>query len=264
MRVEQLGTGTPSIAIVGGIHGDEPCGVTAIERLISEAPPVTEPVKLVVANELAIERGVRYVDEDLNRAFPGDPDAGTHEGQLASRLSTELADTIVFSMHSTRSHAEPFAVVDGLTGTARRLCSQLSIGALVETGPLAEGRLFTGAETIEVECGLQGTETAAENAARLVHEFLTATGALPGTTIQHRVPVYRLIDTISKNAADRYEVFVDNFERVESGAQFAAADGEARVAEEPFYPVLLSADGYEDVFGYSAKKLTDLVPAQGP
>lgn len=260
MRVEQLGTGTPSIAIVGGIHGDEPCGVHAVERLISERPSVSEPVKLVVANERAIESGRRYVDEDLNRAFPGDETAASHEGRLAARLMDELAGTLVMSLHSTRSHAEPFAVVDHVTETSRRVVSQLSIGALVETGAFADGRLRTGAETIEVECGLQGTQRAAENAVRLVREFLTATGALPGDTLTHQLPHFRLTDTISKDSADRYEVFVDNFERVEPGDQFAAADGEPHVASDAFYPVLLSANGYEDVFGYTATKLPDIVP----
>lgn len=38
MRVAQLGEGDPEIAVVGGIHGDEPCGVHAVERLIEERP----------------------------------------------------------------------------------------------------------------------------------------------------------------------------------------------------------------------------------
>lgn len=264
MRVAQLGTGTPSVAIVGGVHGDEPCGVRAVEQLIAERPSVTNPVKLIVANETAIEQQVRYVDEDLNRAFPGSHDADTHEGRLAARLGDELEGCLVLSMHSTRSHADPFAVVDELTETAREICSHLPITALVDTSSFAQGRLFSDTETIEVECGLQGTKTATENAHRLAREFLSATDVLPGNVVSRRVPVYRLTDTIRKDAADRYEVFVDNFERVEAGEQFAAADGTPRIADEPFYPVLLSPDGYEDVFGYAATKLTDLTPASSP
>ncbi len=254
MRVAQLGSGEPSIALVGGIHGDEPCGVNAIEQLLAESPTVSRPVKLVVANERAIEAGTRYVDEDLNRAFPGERDGPTHEQRLAARLVDELEGCLVCSMHSTQSHATPFAIVDEVSETAREICPRLPITALVETGAFAQGRLVTGAETIEVECGLQGSETATANAHRLARAFLTATGVIPADSDTRSLPVYRLVDTIAKAVADRYEIFVDNFDRVEAGTPFAAVDGDVRTADEPFYPVLVSPNGYEDVFGYAAEK----------
>ena len=254
MRVEQLGTGTPEIAVVAGVHGDEPCGVRAIDRLLEEQPTVHRPVKLVVANERALEQGVRYVDEDLNRTFPGDSDADTHEGRLAARLTEELSGCLSFSMHSTQSHAEPFAIVGALEGRAREIVPQMPVSAVVEVGPYREGRLFTQVDTIEAECGLQGSDAAAENADRLTRAFLTAMGALPGDTVTRDLEVFELVDRIRKDRADRYEVFVENFERVPAGDIFAAADGSEHVAQEPFYPVLLSSNGYPDVFGYAAEK----------
>ncbi len=259
MRVAQLGSGTPEIAVVAGIHGDEPCGVRAIERLLDDRPAVERPVKLVVANEEALERQVRYVDEDLNRAFPGDPDATTHEGRLADRLVEELDGCLAFSMHSTQSHAEPFAIVNGVSEIATDICPQLPVSAVVETSTFSQGRLFSSIDTVEVECGMQGTETAAENADRLTRAFLTAVGALPGDTVSRELPIFRLTDVIPKTEADTYEVFVENFTEVDSGSPFAAADGETQVADEPFYPVLMSPNGYRDVFGYAAEKV-DVLP----
>lgn len=34
--MRHLGDGEPEIAVVGGIHGDEPCGVNAVETLLDE------------------------------------------------------------------------------------------------------------------------------------------------------------------------------------------------------------------------------------
>jgi hypothetical protein len=45
-------------------------------------------------------------------------------------------------------------------------------------------------------------------------------------------------------------VYVDNFTRVDAGERYAAADDEVLYAEEPFYPILMSPYGYEDVFGF--------------
>jgi len=255
MRAEQLGDGTPEIAVVGGIHGDEPCGVRAVERLIEEQPTVERPVKLIVANEPAVERGVRYVNADLNRAFPGDLDADAYERRLAARLAEELSGCVTLALHSTQSHAEPFAVIDTPNSVAREICPQLSVVAAVEAGHVGEGRLFASADLVEVECGLQGTAQAAENAFRLAREFLTATGALPGDTVTHRLPTFRLHHPIPKRDGDEYEVFIENFTRVEAGETFAAVDGEPVTAEEPFYPVLVSPYGYRNVFGYVAEKV---------
>lgn len=267
MRMYQLGEGVPEVAVVGGIHGDEPCGPSALERLNAEKPDVERPVKLVVANETAVERAGRYVDEDLNRAFPGDPNAESHEGRLAHDLIRELQGCTTLALHSTQSYAEPFALCDTVDEIVRAIVPSLPVKKLIETDRFTEGRLIEHPHTLEVECGLQGSDTAAENAYWLTRAFLTATGALPAPTADEhtdtagtggRVDVFRLRQPIGKPPADEYEVFAHNFERVEVDERFAVADGESFTADEPFYPVLLSAGGYADVFGYAAEKVGTL------
>jgi len=254
MRVETLGEGEPEVAIVGGIHGDEPCGPAAVEAVLDADLDVRRPAKLIVVNEKALSRGVRYVDEDLNRAFPGAPDADTHEGRLAHDLLTEIRGCEILSLHSTRSYAAPFALVSEMDGYARSICPYLSVEAVVGTAQYSDGRLISYPEVVEVECGLQRSAVAAENGKRLAREFLVATGVLSGDEEpprHHPLPVFQLKKHISKPRADEYEVFAENFERVAEGERFAAADGEPLYADRPFYPVLLSAYGYESVFGYA-------------
>lgn len=261
MYVEQLGTGDPELAVVGGIHGDEPCGEYAVRTLLEERPHVQRPVKFVVANEEARDRNQRYVDTDLNRAFPGDPDAATHEERLAAAIAAEIRGCTVLGLHSTQSYDGIFALVDEIGPMARSICPRLSIDAVVETESADEGRIFAVApDTIEIECGHQGTAQAAENAVQVTREFLAATGALPdgGEIRREDVPVFRLRGPIPKRAADTYDVYVSNFEEVTAGEVFAAVDDENVVAEEPFHPVLLSSHGYEDVFGYRAERVGTL------
>ena len=263
MRIYELGEGNPEVAVVGAIHGDEPCGARAIERLVSEDPPVQRPVKLVVANEEALERGVRYLDEDLNRAFPGDATAETHEGRLAHDVAREIRGCTTLAIHSTQSFGEPFAVVRSVDAVSRTVAPRLPVVALVETDEHSEGRLIEFPHVVEVEAGLQGSDEAAENAYWLLRAFLAATGALSApaaddpirTDDGEPVPVFRLLTPIPKPPAEKYEVFARNFERVETGEVFAAADGERFSADESFYPVLLSPYGYVDQFGYVADKV---------
>jgi hypothetical protein len=251
MRVEQLGDGDPELAIVAAVHGDEPCGVQAIERLLEDAPDVLRPVKLVVANERALAAGERYVDADLNRAFGETVPEDAHERTLARDLAEEIEGCTVLSIHSTQSHADPFVIASGFEGAVPDVIPRLPVVALVDATGFGEGRLFAAdADILEVEAGHQGSDTAKENAYRLVREFLTATEALPGDAVEREVPVFEMGDPIPKPPADEYEVFVENFERVAAGQTFAAADGEGLVADDAFYPVLLSSYGYVEQFGY--------------
>ncbi|WP_101298129.1 M14 family metallopeptidase [Halegenticoccus soli] len=266
MRIYQLGEGTPEVAVVAAVHGDEPCGVHAIERLVAEEPTASRPVKLVVAHEEALERDVRYIDEDLNRAFPGDPDARSIERRLAHELARELRDCTTLSLHSTQSYGEPFALVDTVDAVTRAICPHLPVDIVVETDRFTDGRLIEHPHTVEVECGFQGSDEAADNAYWLVRSFLAATGALsapmtddPVEAGERRdVTVFRLLEPIPKDPAEEYEVYATNFERVAAGERFAAADGERLSADAPFYPILMSPYGYADVFGYAAERVGTL------
>lgn len=251
MRVEQLGDGDPEVAIVGSVHGDEPCGARAVDRLLDEDPDVLRPVKLIVANERALDASVRYVDADLNRSIGEDIPETAHERALAKRLAEEVQGCTVLSLHSTQSHADPFAITSGLDDHIVDVVRALPVVAVVDTRDFGDGRLFASdADIVEAEAGLQGTDTAVENAYRLAREFLTAVGALPGDAVDREIPVFEMGEAIPKPPADEYEVFVENFERVDAGETFAAADGEELVADEAFWPVLLSPYGYAGQFGY--------------
>lgn len=254
MRVETIGEGEPEVAVVAAIHGDEPCGVSAVERLLAEDIAVQIPAKLIVANELALDRGVRFVDEDMNRVFPGAPEAETHEARLAYRLAEEIEGCRVLALHSTQSHGKPFAVVDGIHEFAEFVVPRLPVAAVVDSANFVEGRIFTVApDCVEVECGYQGSDQAAENAYNLTRAFLTATGVIPGDTQPHDVPVYRLFERVPKAKGTQHQVHVENFSRVDPGTAYASTDGEDRVAQKTFYPVLMSAHGYDELFGYSAE-----------
>ncbi|WP_251343089.1 succinylglutamate desuccinylase/aspartoacylase domain-containing protein [Haloplanus halophilus] len=269
MRIREFGD-DPDVAVVAAVHGDEPCGSRAVEAILDDPPAFERPVKFVVANERALQRGVRYLDDDLNRAFPGDSAAESHERRLADRLLAELDGCTTLALHSTQSYADPFALVDAVDPETAALCAHLPVDAVVETAAYAGGRLIDYPGTVEVECGLQWSEAAAENARRLIDAFLVATDVLPASSgidpdpdPDLDVPIFRLTGRVPKAPAQEHEVFVENFERVPAGVPFASADGDDHVADEPFYPILMSAEGYESVFGYAGERVGRLADVIG-
>jgi len=63
----------PLLFISGGIHGNEPSGVLALQKVFEELntskPEINGVVVGVLGNSKALEKEVRYIDEDLNRSW---------------------------------------------------------------------------------------------------------------------------------------------------------------------------------------------------
>jgi succinylglutamate desuccinylase len=61
-----------SVAIIGGTHGNELTGVRLVEHYQSHPTEVKRSsfsTQLILANPMAIQKGTRYVEKDLNRCF---------------------------------------------------------------------------------------------------------------------------------------------------------------------------------------------------
>lgn len=257
MQTRQFGDGTPEVVVVGGIHGDEPCGPAAIRRVIEAHPDVNRPVEFIVANDRAIDADERYLEADLNRSFPGNPD-GVHEERLAARLWERVSDCVALSLHSTRSTARPFAITGEIRDAHRPIYRGLPLDTLVVSGDCPEGALSDHPNVIDVECGLQGAPETVETAVEVVWAFLSATGVVDASTTPTPVEIYRIFGEEPKHG--EAEVFADNFEPVNRGEVYATDAAGDRVATEKFWPVLMSADGYRDRLGYRGKYEGRLAP----
>ncbi len=89
-----FGSGMPGNVLVflGGVHGNEPGGWLAAERIAAELRPTTGALLVVPrANRLATELFVRTTDEmgDLNRLYPGSP-----EGLPMARMAFEIVSVL--------------------------------------------------------------------------------------------------------------------------------------------------------------------------
>lgn len=245
------GPGNPDIVVVGGIHGDEPSGELAIRRVVDDLD-LKRGVKFIIANPPALERGVRYVDVDMNRVFPGDSNSEDLERRLAAELCRETGDRITLALHSTQSQAEPFALVAAAQHRVLEVASRLPLRYVVDESRIGEGTYTRCSPVVSVESGCQNTNEAVDTAERMIRAFLQATGALPGEPRETKTEYYYIESEIEKMAGNEYTLYVDNFERVDEGDTYATSENGDLVADEPFYPVLMSPSGYTDILGFRA------------
>ncbi|MDP6933899.1 MAG: succinylglutamate desuccinylase/aspartoacylase family protein, partial [Myxococcota bacterium] len=99
------GRGSPVVAIVAGLHGNELNGIQAV-NLLSQALRVQRPRGTVhlfpLVNSFGADEARKrwpFDDRDINRTFPGDPDGTAVQRIAAALLESSKADVCV-DVHS--------------------------------------------------------------------------------------------------------------------------------------------------------------------
>ena len=117
------GTSGPILIVVGGIHGNEPSGVPALQRIFAgleeNKPEMCGRIVGLAGNRLALERGVRFIDQDLNRIWgKSDSGLGSHEEcerdellEILTRESRGNCRVVVLDLHATSADGAPFSII---------------------------------------------------------------------------------------------------------------------------------------------------------
>lgn len=252
MRTEVIGPENedPEFSVVYCIHGDEPCGKKAVEKLKTSNYVLDKPVKLVFANEEAFKQNERYLETDLNRVFPGDEESNLHEEKLAAKVYCEVKDTKNLVIHSTHSQPTPFAIMS-TNQYNQRLAESTQVnwvGVYRDT----QGSLECITDSVVVEAGPQGTEKATEQAYKCLLNFLSEYDIIDRETKSKKPQYFHILDKIEK---PDYKFLKRNFEQVKKGEVYATNNQRDLKAENEFYPFLMSSGGYENMLGFKAEKI---------
>jgi len=178
----------PHVVVVGGTHGNEPSGVKAAvevhdsianQRIAMNRGRIT----FILGNPIAFERGKRYVDEDLNRAFT-DNRNNTIEGGRATEIRRFLDGAprihAVLDLHSVSIgnlqiasyNMESRNSLDFVRGMSA-LNTHLAYHPKHIKGLLAEEFRRCGAEhVVLIECGNHKASNAVQVALEHIHNLL--------------------------------------------------------------------------------------------
>jgi succinylglutamate desuccinylase len=191
----------PTLIILGGIHGNEPAGVLAAQRvwrrMQKRGAVLRGEVVLLRGNIRALEQRVRYIDADLNRAWTAEniraaeTKAGTSEvSELVEQreLLTLIKEVVghargeiyFVDLHTTSAHGKPFATIgDTLRNRRFALAFPLTIVLGLEEqidGTLLEYINNLGAITMGVEAGQHESMTSVDNHEAVIWIAAAATG----------------------------------------------------------------------------------------
>ena len=108
----------PALVVLGGVHGDEPCGTLAVERVLAQFTAGTLSLArgrctlVPVANPLARRLQRREGQRNLNRHFQPSAAPADYESAIANRLCPVLAEhDVLLDLHSFQAAGEAFAMI---------------------------------------------------------------------------------------------------------------------------------------------------------
>ena len=191
----------PTLIILGGIHGNEPAGVLAAERvwlrMQERRAALRGEVVLLRGNTRALEQRVRYINADLNRQWTpenvraAELEPGTTEVSelfeqrelltvIREAVNRARGEIYFVDLHTTSAHGQPFATV-GDTLRNRRFALSFPLTIVLGLEEQIDGTLLEyvnnlGAITMGVEAGQHEAMTSADNHEAVIWIATAATG----------------------------------------------------------------------------------------
>lgn len=180
----------PASIIMAGVHGNEPCGVKAIEKIlpILKQKIIKGKVIFLIGNPLALKEEKRFVDANLNRMFKSIPkydEKFSYEYHRAKFLMSVLDQAgALLDLHSTRNPSKPYAFVERLNESNKLVVSNLPVeiskvvfGANDFHPGCSDGYMYqNGKIGICVECGQHEDPASVRVAETSILTFLNSRG----------------------------------------------------------------------------------------
>lgn len=238
----------PRVIVMGGTHGDEPCGVVAVKRLHEELTQGTLSVNsgeltLILGNLDAMQANRRFIEQNLNRLFKDNhQEALTSEVQRAETLKPLLANIdFLLDLHSTSKPSSPFIMCERPSTELARSISieRVMLGWAGLDNSSVSGDTETwacrhGAQALTVECGQHTDPDSIFVAYRTAREFLAGLGVISGTKAPAAQRFYSLYEVkIATDRSFRYAKTFEGFAPVQKGELIGSdSTGEWRAARD--------------------------------
>ena len=208
----------PTLICVAGIHGNEPAGVHAVRRVLKALEDRRSEIQgrfvALAGNIAALQRGRRFVDRDLNRAWTSARilqlrTEGTAGGTVEDREQVELLEEIehvlesadgpvyALDLHTTSGPGGIFsAFTDSLPH--REFASHFPVPMIFGLEELVDGTLLNllsehGIVALTVETGQHDEPEAVDRAEAAIWIALVSAGLLPEALVPEVEDARRLL-----------------------------------------------------------------------
>ncbi|GAB2769421.1 succinylglutamate desuccinylase [Salinimicrobium soli] len=261
----------PLLFVTGGVHGNEPSGVKALEKVFQELektrPQINGRIVGVKGNIAALKKGQRFIDEDLNRTWTEENVKNSDPETQEQREMHEIIDVLhqfseedytkryFLDCHTTSSDSLPYISVQEVHDNdpwAHRFptyivrgFSDIVYGAIDHymsrtglTGFVFEAGQHTSKESVENHEGV--IWLALKEACDLDLEKISCYPECVERFTDKNAPEQKTFEIIYRHEIGKNDVFkmepgYKNFQKIEKGELLARSNGEEIKSEWDAY-----------------------------
>jgi len=238
-------------------HGDERVGLK-VAKEIEKLNIKKDILTIQIANQKAFKSRKRFIDQDLNRSFPGKK-IGNHEERLAFMFSPIIKSAdIVIDIHSTTSDLKDTIIVTKLNNKTLQYIQTIQPKYALVMNATKNNALISQAKIgIAFEYGKDNNPNTFKKTTlgikRLFQSLNLIDVKLPKTKIQTQY--FNVVSEVNKPKGYKLLKKIKNYKLVRHGEIFAKNGKNHLVAKEDFYPILFGQKTYKVYFGFEGKKL---------
>jgi succinylglutamate desuccinylase len=262
----------PTLIFIGGMHGNEPAGIFALEKVIKHLNKEKLPFKgnmyAISGNLNALEKGIRYKKVDLNRLWSlkkvdkikkgkasekGEENIEQQQLYLSVKNILEMENRPIyfFDLHTTSSKTIPFITVnDSLLN--RKFTQQYPVPMILGIEEFLDGPLLSyinelGYVAFGFEGGQHDDIASIDNHVAFIYLSIVFCGSLKRSQIEYQ-KYYDFLFKNSQRSQEIYEIVWHheimqeeifkmepgfvNFQPIKKGQLLASSDGNKVVATE--------------------------------
>jgi len=239
----------PTSIILVGVHGNEVCGIKALEKLLPSFQIERGRVLIGYGNPRAIKKGIRYVEENLNRMFRPNNKLSIKEKQSYEYSRAQILkkylnqSSALLDIHSSNTpQSRPFIICEKL---GRKITKYLSIGLVVygfdhvEPGGTDYYMNQNNKIGICVECGYTKGKKAIDIATKSILAFLASRKHINKTLRIYKqtfIQMYKLYKTEKDFTLSKQ---FEDFENISRG-QIIGRDGKKEISVKQYSVILFA------------------------
>ena len=223
----------PTIVVFAGIHGNEPAGVFAIKQLLLQLenlnPQFSGQLIALAGNTLALERGERFIESDLNRIWHADfikkirnggfepheilPDINEQieiYNQIDNIFKTHKPPYYFIDLHTTSSDSVPFITLND-TLRNRDFALQFPLPSILGIEEFLSGTMLgfvneLGPIAVGFEAGSHDVVSSIENHISCIWLTLVFSGCMTAENVPDFQKHYDSLKSQSKDSKKVFEI----------------------------------------------------------
>lgn len=246
-----------NVVINAGTHGDEQIGffvANELKKLILKKGSLM----FTTGNEKACLLNKRFIDQDLNRSFPGNKNGNYEERRAAELLPLIKSADIVIDIHSTTSELKDALIVTKLDKKTREyigvICPKYALYMKVTKG----NALISSAKIgLAFEYGKDRDKKAIRKVVKDIKNLLKYLGMIEGGVQKKKISTtyFEVTKSIPKAKGVRLLKQIKNYKLVKKTTTYARSGKQVFKAEQDFYPILFGQNNYKEIFGFAGRKM---------